>query len=244
MRRLIRACTFVLLLASCALAYAEGYWLGRFRLALIDDPVRVEFQSGAPVPTRDALQQAITSAAASQDWKVANPADGRMELTRTVRNEHTMLIEVTYSSSGYLIRYLQSTNLMYSDKGAKGENVRVIHGNYNEWINDLVLAVNRGLGTQTQTTIGFARTDNVDAVPFLKAGGRSGYKEFLATGTPRAFAIAPNGSWGRDTQKTNNTRWDVVENALERCNRRGEGQCRLYAIDNHVVWTVPEKKTP
>jgi hypothetical protein len=133
---------------------------------------------------------------------------------------------------------------MYSEQGAKGKNLRVIHGNYNEWINDLVLAINRGLGTQTQTTIGFARVDSVDAVPFLSAKGRSGYKEFLDMGTPRAFAIAPNGSWGRDTQKTANTRWDVAETALDRCNRRGEGQCRLYAIDSHVVWTAPEKKTP
>jgi hypothetical protein len=142
MQRLIRACALALLLAPCVLAHAEGYYLGRLRLALIDDPVRIEFQNGSAVPTPDTLQQAIKAGVAAQGWKVVNPADGRMELMRIVRNEHTMVIEVTYDSTGYGIRYLQSTNLMYSEQGAKGKNLRVIHGNYNEWINDLGLAIN------------------------------------------------------------------------------------------------------
>ncbi|HEY6720290.1 MAG TPA: hypothetical protein VI363_01515, partial [Burkholderiales bacterium] len=103
-------------------------------------------------------------------------------------------------------------------------------------INDLVLAINGGLGTRTQTTIGFARVDKVDAVPFLKDKGRSAYREFLDMTPPRAFAIAPNGSWGRGSRQGPNTRFDAAETALERCNRHGDGQCMLYAIDEHVVW--------
>jgi hypothetical protein len=236
MQRLIRGFALVLLLASSTLAWAEGYYLGRLRLALIDDPVRIEFQSGAAVPTLDTLQQAIKSGAAAQGWKITNQTDGRMELLRIVRDEHTMIIEVTYDPTGYRVRYLQSTNLMYDEQGAKGRNLRVIHGNYNEWINDLVLAINGGLGTRTQTTIGFARVDRVDAVPFVNDRGRTGYREFLDLTPPRAFAIAPNGAWGRSSRQIPNARFDAAEIALEFCNRRGNGQCKLYAIDERVVW--------
>ncbi len=236
MQRLIRACTLVLLLVSCTLARAEAYYLGRLRLALIDDPVRIEFQSGAAVPALDTLQQAIKAGAAAQGWKVTNQTDGRMELLRIVRDEHTMIIEVTYDPTGYRVRYLQSTNLMYDERGARGKNLRVIHGNYNEWINDLVVAINGGLGTRTQTTIGFAPIDKVEAVPFLRDKGRSAYREFLGMTPPRAFAIAPNGAWGRSFRQIPNSRFDVTESAVEVCNRHGDGQCKLYAVDEHVVW--------
>ena len=171
-----------------------------------------------------------------------------MELLKVVRDEHVISIEVTYDATGYRIRYLRSANLLYREQGAKGSNLRVIHKNYNVWINELVLAIKGALSVRTQTTIGFAPVDKIDTVPFLGENGRSAYKEFLGAATPRAFAIAPNGSWGgswgRDSQRTFSARQDVTESALARCNSRGEGQCRLYAIDSHVVWTVPEKRTP
>ena len=34
-------------------------------------------------------------------------------------------------------------------------------------------------------------------------------------------------------------RFDPLENALERCNQRGDGSCRVYAIDGRVVWQSP-----
>jgi hypothetical protein len=35
-------------------------------------------------------------------------------------------------------------------------------------------------------------------------------------------------------------RFDAVENALDFCNRRGAGECRLYAVDDRVVWRAPK----
>ena len=29
---------------------------------------------------------------------------------------------------------------------------------------------------------------------------------------------------------------DPLRRALNNCNRRGDGACRLYAVDDHVVW--------
>jgi hypothetical protein len=55
-------------------------------------------------------------------------------------------------------------------------------------------------------------------------------------------AIAPNGAWGFSgptapiTDARARERFDPIENVLERCNRRGEGRCRVYALDGRVVW--------
>jgi len=114
----------------------------------------------------------------------------------------------------------------------------LIHGNYNGWIKDLVSKINAGLGVPAQTTIGFAPLEKVDAVPFLREKGRDAYREFLSKPTPRAFAIAPNGAWASSSRTAPGSRQqlDVVGYAMESCNRRGNGECKLYALDGRVVW--------
>ncbi len=78
---------------------------------------------------------------------------------------------------------------------------------------------------------GFAQLNELDKLPFVRETGRAGYTVFLGKIAPRAFAIAPTGSWG----------WadggdDPLKRALDNCNRSGKGACRLYAVDNDVVW--------
>jgi hypothetical protein len=234
MKRLVRLCSVALLLSQSLGVHAEPYDLGAFRLAPIDDPWRIEFQGGAKQVTRQDIEQAVKIVGATRGWKAVNPTEGRMELTNVVR-EHTVSIELTYDATGYAIRYLQSTNLLYESRG--GGTLRVIHSNYNGWIKDLVAGINAGLGVSAQTTIGFAPLEKVDAVPFLKENGRDGYREFLSKPTPRAFAIAPNGAWGFGFRTAPGSRQpDIVGYAMERCNRRGNGECRLYALDGRVVW--------
>ena len=233
MRRLARLCSLSLLLSQGLVAHAEPYNLGSFRLAVIDDPWRIEFQGDKPV-TRQDFEQVVKIVGATRGWKVANSTEGRMELTNVIR-EHTMSVELTYSATGYGIRYLKSTNLLYEERG--GGTLRLIHGNYNGWIKDLVSGINAGLGVPGQTTIGFAPIQKVDAVPFLREKGREAYKEFLSKPTPRAFAIAPNGAWASNSPRAPGSRQpDVVGNVMESCNRRGNGECKLYALDEHVVW--------
>ena len=235
MRRLARLCSLSLLLSQGLVAHAEPYNLGSFRLAVIDDPWRIEFQGDAKPLTRQDLEQVAKIVGATRGWKVANSTEGRMELTNVIR-EHTMSVELTYSATGYGIRYLQSTNLLYEERG--GGTLRLIHGNYNGWIKDLVSGINAGLGVPAQTTIGFAPIQKVDAVPFLGERGRDAYKEFLSKPTPRAFAIAPNGAWASSSRTAPGSRQqlDVVGYAMESCNRRGNGECKLYALDERVVW--------
>lgn len=77
----------------------------------------------------------------------------------------------------------------------------------------------------------FAALEDESRLPFVNDAGRAGYKSYLTKALPRAFAIAPNGSWG----------WadggdDPLKRALDNCNKRGQSECRLYSADNLVVW--------
>src|SRR6266571_4257104 len=84
-------CFTALLLVS--FAHAAKYDLGSPRLALIDDPVQVQFQGGAEA-SKEKFRQAIAFITASKDWSIASESDGRMELTRTVRGQHFVKVEL------------------------------------------------------------------------------------------------------------------------------------------------------
>lgn len=78
----------------------------------------------------------------------------------------------------------------------------------------------------------FAGLHDVEAVPFLKASGREGYRNFLTKTVPRAFAISPSGAWGWAEMGD-----DPLARALANCNRNAKDQvCRLYAVNEDVVW--------
>lgn len=77
----------------------------------------------------------------------------------------------------------------------------------------------------------FAALENADALPRIKEKGRKGYATFLTRDPPRAFAIAPSGAWGWA-----NGGDDPLQRALDNCNKHGKGACRLYAVDDAVVW--------
>ena len=77
----------------------------------------------------------------------------------------------------------------------------------------------------------FARLDDVDAVPFLTENGRKGYREYLARMTPRAFAVAPNGAWCWAEEGE-----DPDARALATCEKKGGQPCKLYSIDDNIVW--------
>jgi hypothetical protein len=225
-------------LLSATFAQAAGYDLESLRLALIDDPVRVEFQGGAE-SDKEKFRQTIAIIAASKGWNVANESDGRMELTRTVRGQHFVKVELTHDPRGFRVRYLESSNLLYENLARHGAVLRVIHRNYNNWIRELVSAIGAAAGVPGRTVIGFAQLEQADAVPFLRERGREAYRDFITRPLPRAFAIAPNGAFGWAFQITNRSQFDVVQGALQRCNSRANGACRLYALDNRVVWTEP-----
>lgn len=238
MRRSIICLVFTLGLLQFGFARAAAEAdLGDTRLLPIDDPWSVRFQGEVG---KEKIAQAIKSIAGSREWTVASETEGRLNLTLLVRGQHEVTVEVDYDASAYSIRYVRSVNLLYAEKLRSGVPLRVIHRRYDGWMKGLVTSVNKSIAAPAQVVVGFAPLDDADAVPYIKEKGREVYREFVTLPAPRAFAIAPNGTWGRDSYKNlqPNFRRDVVGNALDFCNRRGgNGECRLYAIDDRVVWT-------
>jgi dienelactone hydrolase len=82
----------------------------------------------------------------------------------------------------------------------------------------------------------FARVDDVDRVPVGSRLRESLYRRFLAAPSPRAFAIGggavgwASGDW-------------AMGRALALCQSRANAPCRLYAVDDAVVWNLdPERQ--
>ncbi len=79
---------------------------------------------------------------------------------------------------------------------------------------------------------GYASVDAVNAVPYVDAAGREAYRKFLSQYPTRAFAVSSSGAWswaeGGD---------DPMSVALANCRKENSNApCRLYAVDNQVVW--------
>ena len=77
----------------------------------------------------------------------------------------------------------------------------------------------------------FAALEDAAKLPFVRDSGRAGYATYLTKLVPRAFAIAPSGAWG----------WadggdDPLKRPIDNCNRNGAGLCKLYSVDDFVVW--------
>jgi len=77
---------------------------------------------------------------------------------------------------------------------------------------------------------GFAALNEVDRVPYLRMFGRRAYKNFLEVAVPRAFAIGPDGAYGWADGE------GAVERALDFCFKNTKRECKLYAVDDNVVW--------
>ena len=75
----------------------------------------------------------------------------------------------------------------------------------------------------------FAKVDEADKVPVSATVREGTYRKFLDAKSPKAFAIGPKGAAGYATGD-----W-VMGKALGFCQRRGE-PCKLYAVDDEVVW--------
>lgn len=78
----------------------------------------------------------------------------------------------------------------------------------------------------------FAQVDDVAAVPFLSEHGRRAYREYLTKMTPRAFAVSPSGGWTWAEEGE-----DPDGRALATCSAKSKDPCRLYSVDDYVVWT-------
>lgn len=81
-------------------------------------------------------------------------------------------------------------------------------------------------------TSGFAALTDLERVPLRSDRARAGYQAWLVAESPRAFAIHPDrggwaSAWGGERP---------VARALAQCERFAKSPCRLYAVDDAVVW--------
>jgi dienelactone hydrolase len=77
----------------------------------------------------------------------------------------------------------------------------------------------------------FAALDDASKLPLVTAEVKeNGYRRFLATDLPRAFAIGPSGEWSYVSGA------NAIKRALERCAGYAKLECKLYAVDDAVVW--------
>lgn len=99
---------------------------------------------------------------------------------------------------------------------------------------------NRGLPTAVQYRVatqaaprgtGFAQIDSVGAVPFVDQAGRDGYRNFLKQYPSRAFAVSDSGAWSWAEGGDN-----PMAVAISNCEKHSADPCRLYAVNNTVVW--------
>jgi dienelactone hydrolase len=85
---------------------------------------------------------------------------------------------------------------------------------------------------------GFAAITDVAAVPYLTDQGRALYRAYLSKPMPKAFLIAPGslvrGQYGG---------FDPVQDGLAFC-RKKTAVCRVYAVDDKVVWIPPPPAPP
>jgi len=83
----------------------------------------------------------------------------------------------------------------------------------------------------------YASLDDVNAIPYLGDQGPPYYQKFLAKPLPRAFAI------GLTSASSYSGGFDPRAQALKACQQRTRN-CRLYAVDNDVVWVRPTPEPP
>ena len=86
--------------------------------------------SGKPA-TPDGVQKAIMAAGVSLNMRMAVIRPGLVQATYSPRGDFTAIMEVSYDTKAYSIRYKSSDGLNYDPQA------RTIHKNYNSWVTNL-----------------------------------------------------------------------------------------------------------
>ena len=85
------------------------------------------------------VTRSITAAAAKHGWEMRVEKPGHIVATLHLR-EHETVVDILYDTKSYSILYNSSQNLQYNEKN------RTIHKNYNSWIRNLNVSIQRELG--------------------------------------------------------------------------------------------------
>ncbi len=78
---------------------------------------------------------------------------------------------------------------------------------------------------------GYAPLDEATRLPFIQDSGKVAYKSFLNRVPPRAFALSQSGAWGWAAGGD-----EAISEAIKNCQKYSQSPCKLYAVDEEVVW--------
>jgi hypothetical protein len=110
---------------------------------VLQDPAPIEVPAKV---SADKVEKIVKQALIARDWIPKSVGAGKIEAAYSNSGHggaYMAKIAVTYSNKEVTIKYLDSVNLKYQEKG----ELRTIHPNYNRWINFLVKDINTQLLT-------------------------------------------------------------------------------------------------
>lgn len=114
-----------------ALAMSSGAAVAR--TADLYEPPRI-LTVGSQATDLQHTRDRIIAAGQSLGWAVVRETPELLELQYDKQGKHQVTVSVSYDTSGYLVRYVTSTNLNY----AEVDGQRKIHPNYNRWVRNLI----------------------------------------------------------------------------------------------------------
>jgi len=111
----------------------------RALVPIVDRPdVPVVTASGKPL-SQEALKQAIISGGANgpRRWLIVPEGDGKTLKGTYIVRQHTVVVQIVPGSNSYSVKYLDSSNMKYAVEYGKP----VIHPFYNDWVDQLIRAI-------------------------------------------------------------------------------------------------------
>ena len=127
------------MLALLALIFAAGCTTAQL-MNINDRPVPVRIDGSGH--TAEEVRAAIISACSNRGWIPQMTGDSQINCSISLRGKHQAEIEIPYSASSYSIIHLSSQGLNYNPSR------QTIHRNFNRWIANLALDIQRELGRQ------------------------------------------------------------------------------------------------
>ena len=86
------------------------------------------------------VAKAIKTGIVRRGWVVTKDENGQIDATLNIR-AHTAKVAIPYNTKEVAIRYVDSSELAYSEKKGK----RYIHGNYIKWVRNMQADIQREL---------------------------------------------------------------------------------------------------
>jgi hypothetical protein len=85
----------------------------------------------------DQVKKAIVAGASAKGWTTEPQNDGSLLATLVVRNKHTVIVSIAYTSDAYSVTYKGSDNMNFGQRDGQD----VIHPFYNRWVTALLEAI-------------------------------------------------------------------------------------------------------